>query len=100
MLGSLLKISCEADVARATSGVVSTATAVKLINSITGCVNHGKLSRHDIIRSVFALLVGDVEVVQEDELLVRWCSRASLDASTDVLPFHRIGRPQSARAAC
>jgi hypothetical protein len=42
-----------------------------LINSITGCVNVGKLSRHDIIRSVFALLVGDVEVVQEDELLVR-----------------------------
>ena len=54
-------------------GVVSTATAVKLINGITGCVNHGKLSRHDIIRSVFALLVGDVEVVQEDELLVRGC---------------------------
>ena len=53
------------------AGVVSTATAAKLINGITGCVNHGTLSRHDIIRSVFALLVGDVEVVQEDELLVR-----------------------------
>ena len=50
---------------------MSTATAAKLINSITGCVNVGKMSRHDIIRSVFALLVGDVEVVQEDELLVR-----------------------------
>ena len=63
----------DAHAALAIAGVVSTSTAVKLINSITGCINHGKLSRHDIIRSVFALLVGDVEVVQEDELLVRCC---------------------------
>jgi hypothetical protein len=71
---------------------VSTATAVKLINSITGCVNHGKLSRHDIIRSVFALLVGDVEVVQEDELLVRLCSQISFDARAlrSILPLHRL----------
>ncbi len=49
---------------------------MKLINSITGCVNLGKLSRQDVIKSVFSLLVGDVEVVQEDELLV--CVRTPL----------------------
>ena len=72
--------------------MVSTETAVKLINSITGCVNLGKLSRSDIIRSVFALLVGDVEVLQDDELLVRrqrargaCCARES-DAPPGALP--------------
>ena len=71
--GSCSETVYDAHAALAIAGVVSTSNAVKLINSITGCINHGKLSRHDIIRSVFALLVGDVEVVQEDELLVRCC---------------------------
>jgi len=73
----------------ARAGVVSTAAAVKLINSITGCVNPGLLSRHDIIRSVFALLVGAslrslqryaftaVLTLGVTQVTWRWCRRTS-----------------------
>lgn len=77
------------------TGVVSTETAVRFINSVTGSVNLGKLSRGDIIRSVFAHLVGDVEVVQQDELLVRvapdvaWCAVTLLTHNPRLRVSHR-----------
>ncbi len=52
------------------AGVVSTSTAVEVINSITGAVHLKQLSRHDMIRRVFTLLVGEVDSVEQDELLV------------------------------
>lgn len=53
------------------SGVVSTDTVVELINKICGAVHLKELTKHDMVRRVFDLLVDGAETVEQDQLVVR-----------------------------
>lgn len=94
------KCAASALPADARAGVVSTSTAVELINSITGAVHLKQLSRHDLIKRVFTLLVGEVDSLGEDELLVRLTHHAlPLRLTPPLLPPVFLGRSEAAGAA-
>ena len=44
---------------------------MELINKVSGAVHLKELTKHDLVCRVFELLVGDADVVEQDQLLVR-----------------------------
>jgi hypothetical protein len=86
-------------------GVMSTETVVDLINKVSGAVHLKELSKQDLIGRVFELLIGQADVIEQDELLVR-AGRTSPRPSASCTSLNHntarslAGGSQSARSSC